>query len=124
MKSRSWFGAKARGSTTRALHFLGSALVLGAVGCGSRHEQPEQSRRHADPQGPTEEVVGQTRAALTTTVFSETFDANAGGFTYFDDTFRGTSKPPYASGVRVASGGNPNGALQVSLGGIDATQVL
>ena len=53
------------------------------------------------------------------------FEVNAAGFTYADDGFRGTgpAAPNYESGVRVTSNGNPGAALQITLGGIDATTV-
>ena len=53
------------------------------------------------------------------------FDTSASGFTYVDDAFRGTgtAAPNYESGVRVTTGGNPGAALQITLGGIDATTV-
>lgn len=54
-----------------------------------------------------------------TTVIDAHFDADADGFSYADDGFRGTAQPAYASGARIASGGFTGGALQVSLGGID-----
>ena len=55
----------------------------------------------------------------------ESFDADAGAFTYSDDTFRGTSQPSYASGSFSATGGVSNsGALQVFVGGIDGNDIL
>jgi hypothetical protein len=52
------------------------------------------------------------------------FTTGADGFTYADDTFRGTAQPAYASGARIASGGFSGGALRVSLGGINETDVV
>ncbi|AOY57286.1 hypothetical protein [Desulfococcus multivorans] len=47
------------------------------------------------------------------------------GFSYTDDTFYNTHQPRYASGDWSASGGHSGrGALHVSLGGIDARNVL
>jgi hypothetical protein len=58
-----------------------------------------------------------------TTVIDAHFDADADGFTYADDAFRGTAQPAYASGARLATGGFSGGALQVSLGGIDDASI-
>ncbi|HMG53317.1 MAG TPA: hypothetical protein VK601_07540 [Kofleriaceae bacterium] len=57
--------------------------------------------------------------AQATAVIDAHFDTDADGFAYTDDGFRGTAKPAYASGTRLATGGFTGGALQVSLGGID-----
>ena len=56
-------------------------------------------------------------------VFSADFNTNANGFTYLDNTFRGTTQPAYADGARVASGGYTGGALRVSIGGVDKKAV-
>jgi len=69
-----------------------------------------------------EPVVGlaeQPVAAPTSPLLSAGFDADASGFTYADNVFRGAAQAAYASGVRVATGGQPGGALRVDLGGID-----
>lgn len=50
------------------------------------------------------------------------FAGNADGFTYRDDAF-GTSAAAYASGSYEASGGFTNGGLQVTLGGINDTDI-
>jgi len=63
------------------------------------------------------------RPALAATVLSASFDADANGFTYADDTFRNTTKPGYAAGSWLAGGGFAGGGLQVSLGGLDAASV-
>lgn len=39
------------------------------------------------------------------TILSANLSTDAGGFTYVDDPFLGTSQPAYASGVRQATGG-------------------
>ncbi|HTE56360.1 MAG TPA: M28 family peptidase [Kofleriaceae bacterium] len=67
------------------------------------------------------QVAELTTSALasTSTLLSASFDADANGFTYADNTFRGAAQPAYASGVRVATGGQPGGALRVDLGGVD-----
>ena len=51
------------------------------------------------------------------------FDLDAAGFTYVDDAFRGSgaAAPSFESGARIASGGNPGAALQITLGGIGGT---
>ncbi len=50
-------------------------------------------------------------------LINTTFASGADGFSYMDDTFRGTTQPAYASGV------HSGGALQVSLGGVNATAI-
>lgn len=57
-------------------------------------------------------------------LIDEDFNAGTGTFAYSDDTFRGTSAPTYADGIRVASGGFTGGALQVSLGDADDVDVF
>jgi hypothetical protein len=57
-------------------------------------------------------------------LLSADFDTGTNGFTYADDTFRGTTQPSYASGVRVATGGFKGGALRVSLGGLNNNQIV
>ncbi len=54
-----------------------------------------------------------------TVVVQAGFTSNSEGFSYTDDGFRGTNQPSYASGVHVTSGGNPGGALKVTLGGVN-----
>lgn len=51
------------------------------------------------------------------------FDAGDDGFAYTDDPFRSTSAPAYASGGRLASGGESGGGLEVRLGNIDTSTV-
>ena len=51
------------------------------------------------------------------------FDGGTDGFSYGDDNFRGTNQPAYASGAHQSSGGNPDGVLQVLLGGIDNANI-
>jgi hypothetical protein len=57
-------------------------------------------------------------------VLSENFDTDAGSFSYADDTFQGTNQPGYADGGYTPTGGFAGGALNVLLGGIDATNIL
>jgi hypothetical protein len=52
------------------------------------------------------------------------FTTGPDGFTYADDTFRATAQPAYASGARIASGGFSGGALRVSLGGVNETDII
>ncbi len=47
------------------------------------------------------------------------FNGGTNVFAYSDDTFRGTSEPTYADGVRDSVGGLTGGALTVTLGGVD-----
>ena len=57
-------------------------------------------------------------------LISANFDSGNDGFTYQDDTFRGTNQPSYASGSRLANGGQSGGGLRVLLGGIDAADIF
>ncbi|MCP3934569.1 MAG: hypothetical protein GY708_04260, partial [Actinomycetia bacterium] len=52
-------------------------------------------------------------------ILSATFDTDAEGFTYSDDTFNGSSQPLYADGSYVPAGGFVGGGLQVVLGGVN-----
>ena len=52
------------------------------------------------------------------------FDLGTEGFEYMDDIFRGTNAPVYASGALNDAGGNPGGALQITLGGIDNADIF
>jgi len=54
-----------------------------------------------------------------TVVVAAGFDDGSEGFAYVDDGFRSSNQPAYAAGAHVASGGNPGGALKVTLGGVD-----
>ncbi len=56
-------------------------------------------------------------------IFDVHFDTTADGFTYIDDTFRGTSKPNYASGNYIASGAYTGGGLRVLIGGINSQNI-
>ncbi len=58
------------------------------------------------------------------TILEAHFDGGADSFTYLDDAFLGTGAPGYASGEPITSGGFFGGALQVSLGGIDDTDIF
>ncbi len=57
-------------------------------------------------------------------LLQESFDIDAGSFSYADDTFRGTSQPAYASGDYTALGGFIGGGLNVNVGGIDSVNIL
>ena len=58
------------------------------------------------------------------TILSANFNTDAGGFTYVDDPFLGTSQPAYASGVRQATGGfGGSGGLEVTLGGVNGNTI-
>jgi uncharacterized repeat protein (TIGR01451 family) len=52
-------------------------------------------------------------------LLSTNFDVGTDGFTYSDDTFRGTSNPNYAKGNHLTTGGFSGGRVNVFLGGID-----
>jgi len=56
-------------------------------------------------------------------LFSATFDTSQDGFTYADDTFRGTIQPTYATGARLTSGGFSGGALRVRVGGVNDNDI-
>jgi len=56
-------------------------------------------------------------------IFDVHFDTTADGFTYVDDTFRGTSKPNYASGNYIASGAYTGGGLRVLIGGVNSQNI-
>jgi cysteine-rich repeat protein len=58
----------------------------------------------------------QCAGAAATTVLDADFASDADGFSYADDTFRGSSEPDYASGSWVADEGYRDGALRVTLG--------
>lgn len=58
-------------------------------------------------------------AAPARPILTADFDIGEDGFAYADDTFRGTSKPAYASGDWSATGGDVGGRLRVKLGGLD-----
>lgn len=61
--------------------------------------------------------------ACGSTLLSESFTTGAEGFTYKDDTFRGTNNPLYAKGDFVAAGGYSGGALRVIVGGVDYNSI-
>jgi hypothetical protein len=60
-----------------------------------------------------------TASDASTTILEAGFDSGTDGFTYQDDTFRGTSQPGYANGAYAPGGGYTGGGLQVTLGGLD-----
>jgi hypothetical protein len=78
------------------------------------------------PDSAPEEIQRSTAALVApgTVLIDAHFDANADGFSYQDDTFRGTSQPAYATGTRISSGGFSGGALRVRLGGVDDADIL
>jgi len=57
-------------------------------------------------------------------IFEAAFDGSADGFIYLDDTFRGTSQPNYASGLLEFGGGFSGDGLLVTLGGINAEEII
>jgi hypothetical protein len=64
-------------------------------------------------------------AVAANVILDARFDSGTNGFVYLDDAFRGTARPAYASGARVASGGvGGSGALRVALGGVDDADVV
>jgi len=73
---------------------------------------------------PDGQSVASTATPGVTTVLAADFDTDDDGFSYVDDSFRGTAAPNYASGVRLPSGGFSGGGLQVTLGGIDSDDIF
>ena len=69
--------------------------------------------------GPT----GQPALDPPTTLFTAGFTNGSDGFTYQDDTFSGTARAGYASGVYISSGAYSGGGLKVTLGGVDANVI-
>ncbi|MFQ5865527.1 MAG: immunoglobulin domain-containing protein, partial [bacterium] len=69
-------------------------------------------------------TVNEVGGGQATIVLEAHFNNGADGFTYYDDTFRNTNQPSYASGTYLSNGGFTGGALQVTLGGIDKTDIL
>ncbi len=59
----------------------------------------------------------------TSTLIEAHFDADANGFAYADDLFRGSNAPNYASGVWIGSGGFTGGGLRVNVGGINSQNI-
>jgi uncharacterized repeat protein (TIGR01451 family) len=59
----------------------------------------------------------------TSTLVEAHFDADASGFTYADDLFRGTSMPNYASGTWIGTGGYTGGGLRVQVGGVNSQNI-
>jgi hypothetical protein len=57
------------------------------------------------------------------TLFSANFTTNSEGFTYADDTFRGTTRPTYASGDYATSGGCAGGRVLVVVGNVDGAKI-
>jgi Metallo-peptidase family M12/Domain of unknown function DUF11 len=56
--------------------------------------------------------------------FEAHFDSGTDGFVYVDDSFRNTTQPGYASGVRSSTQGFSGGGLVVQLGAIDDNDIL
>jgi len=56
-------------------------------------------------------------------VFEAHFEGGSDGFTYADDLFKGTVQPNYASGTLVPAGGFSGGGAQVTVGGINSSNV-
>ncbi len=54
----------------------------------------------------------------------QSFDLGENGLVYRDDEFRGTAQPGYAAGAYDPAGGFTGGGLQITLGGLDGTEVL
>ena len=65
-----------------------------------------------------------TYARAQQVVLSASFNTWAQGFTYADDTFRGTAQPVYASGNYASAKGFAGGGLRVVIGGVDNVTVI
>jgi hypothetical protein len=59
----------------------------------------------------------------TSTLIEAHFDADANGFAYADDLFRGTAMPNYASGTWIGTGGFTGGGLRVQVGGVNSQNI-
>jgi hypothetical protein len=57
------------------------------------------------------------------TLINATFSTDEEGFVYFDDLFRGTSEPNFASGSRVAGSGYSGAGLSTQVGGVNNNNV-
>ena len=57
-------------------------------------------------------------------LFEAHFTNDAEEFVYADDTFRGTSNPPYAMGTYLPEGAFSGGGLRVLLGGLDNADIF
>lgn len=55
-------------------------------------------------------------------IFKAPFNSNNSGFNYYDGAFR-RNAPTYASGARLARGGQASGALRVLLGGVNGADI-
>ena len=62
-------------------------------------------------------------AAPVVPILSANFNSSTQSFSYIDDAFRGTTKPAYATGTRVSTGGYTGGALRVYVGGVDSATI-
>ena len=69
-------------------------------------------------------TVNVINPAVPTTLIDADFNTDSDGFSYRDDTFRGTNAPAYADGNRIAAGGLSGGALRVLIGGVNNSDVL
>ncbi|HNS52366.1 MAG TPA: Ig-like domain-containing protein [Anaerolineae bacterium] len=63
--------------------------------------------------------VSIVQAPRETPIIDATFDADAEGFAFADDPFRGTAQPAYSDGAWASDGGHDGGALRVVVGGVD-----
>ncbi len=61
--------------------------------------------------------------AVPVAILASDFEANSGGFSYVDDSFRATAAPDYADGSHTPLEGYEGGGLKVTLGGIDGADI-
>jgi VCBS repeat-containing protein len=71
----------------------------------------------------TVSITVQAAPPAPTVIVTANFNSSENGFSYRDNTFRGTSQGSYASGSRVSSGGFTGGALRVRLGGENSNTI-
>ena len=67
--------------------------------------------------------LATVRVSVNATFIDADFDADTSGFVYMDDLFLNTEQPVYASGTHETAGGNPVGALRVTVGGIESAVI-
>jgi hypothetical protein len=82
------------------------------------------NRKNATNESTTVLIDDLLVAPGSTPLIEAHFNFSQDGFNYFDDLFRSSNQPAYASGSRVSSGGFSGGALRVLLGGTNSNTVL
>jgi len=75
------------------------------------------------PSGSSADISLSASVVGDQSLLSGSFDSDADGFTYADDSFRSTSEASYADGSYDGTGGETGGGLRVDLGGINDTDI-